>query len=223
MFKDESPEARLATSWEGNAYAWTHVIREEKVESRRLTTNAAILDAVRRWSPKSVVDVGCGEGWLCRALRKGGIATVGIDGAAALIAIAREADPEGDYRAMAYHEIAPGRIPPSDLAVCNFSMLDDRLHAFFAAMHALVHPDGRLVVQTVHPLNFEPYAAGWQEERFEGFGLPFPSVMPWYAHPLSAWVNEAVAAGWHLLALQEPRHPATGRVLSALFTYARAQ
>lgn len=218
----ETPKERLVESWEANADAWTQVIRQDLVESRRLVTNAAVVEAILRWSPNFVLDVGCGEGWLCRALRSRGIATVGIDGAAALIAIAQEADPEGDYRAMAYHEMEPGAIPPADLAVCNFSMLDEHLGRFFSSVHGAVRPGGRLVVQTVHPLYIDPYGAGWREERFEGFGLPFPNAMPWYAHPLSAWVNEANTAGWHLIALEEPRHPETSRVVSALLTYAKA-
>lgn len=216
-----SPADQCASSWEQNADVWTLVVREDRVESRRLVTHAAILEAILRENPSSVVDVGCGEGWLCRALNQRGMVTVGIDGSSALIARARDADPAGDYRCRSYAEIAREALPPADLAVCNFALLDEDLHTFFRAAHVLLHPEGKLIIQTVHPLNLVPYHAGWREERFEGFGLPFPSPMPWFAHPLSAWVQEAGRAGWTLVSLEEPRHPETGRPLSLLLCYTR--
>ena len=57
--------------------------------------------------PGSVVDIGCGEGWLARRLRKEpGLRVVGIDASKALIDKARSADPEGCYLQLAYEQLA---------------------------------------------------------------------------------------------------------------------
>ena len=73
-------ERQIVESWTINALPWISAVREKKIESRRLVTDAAILDLVRSLSPKSVLDVGCGEGWLARAL-----ASYGIDAHGGLI------------------------------------------------------------------------------------------------------------------------------------------
>lgn len=62
---------RLVASWDANAAAWTDAVRSGQIASRRLATDAAAVDAVVRavdGRVARVLDVGCGEGWLSRAL-----------------------------------------------------------------------------------------------------------------------------------------------------------
>ena len=47
--------------------------------------------------PENTLDLGCGTGVLCRFLRDRGIRAAGMDLSEGMIAIAREADPEGRY------------------------------------------------------------------------------------------------------------------------------
>jgi 2-polyprenyl-3-methyl-5-hydroxy-6-metoxy-1,4-benzoquinol methylase len=85
-----SPETkRLRRSWIANATAWREAVREQRIESRRLVTDAAVVSAVLAESPRRVLDLGCGEGWLGRALSGHGIAVTGVDGSAPLIEAAR--------------------------------------------------------------------------------------------------------------------------------------
>lgn len=56
-----------------NADKWTAVVRSGGVESRRLVTDQAIIEAVLAQKPQRVLDIGCGEGWLIRALGKEGV------------------------------------------------------------------------------------------------------------------------------------------------------
>jgi hypothetical protein len=57
-------EAKILDSWRKNAALWTRAIEAQEIESRRLVTNQAIIDAVTSNEPGSVLDIGCGEGWL---------------------------------------------------------------------------------------------------------------------------------------------------------------
>ncbi|MQK16826.1 class I SAM-dependent methyltransferase, partial [Escherichia coli] len=59
------------------------------IESRRLVTDAAIIEAALALRPRRALDIGCGEGWLCRALAERGVAMCGADASPALIATAR--------------------------------------------------------------------------------------------------------------------------------------
>lgn len=69
---NELSELKIVESWHINAAAWVAAIREGVIESRLLVTNKAIIDAAIERSPKTVLDTGCGEGWLVRELTRHG-------------------------------------------------------------------------------------------------------------------------------------------------------
>lgn len=51
----------------------------KKIESRTLITNKAIINEILKLSPRSILDVGCGKGWLLRAIEKEGIHVLSSD------------------------------------------------------------------------------------------------------------------------------------------------
>src|ERR1700693_2164362 len=65
--------------------AWTSSVRQGQIESRRLITDRSVIDAVLSCKPATVLDIGCGEGWLARALSRHGIRVTGLDAVPALI------------------------------------------------------------------------------------------------------------------------------------------
>ena len=64
-----------------------------------------------------MLDVGCGEGRFCRMLAARGIATTGVDPAAALIARAKALHPDGNYR-VAPAEAMIVEASGYDMAIC---------------------------------------------------------------------------------------------------------
>jgi 2-polyprenyl-3-methyl-5-hydroxy-6-metoxy-1,4-benzoquinol methylase len=227
MSQPSDPAGRLAESWRANAGAWTHVVRERRIESRRLATDDAILRAVLDRSPGRVLDVGCGEGWLCRALSAHGVEAVGVDGSAPLVESARAAG-GGRFQVLSYEELAlhPERVDggPFDVAVCNFALLHEELGPLLRALHALLRPGGALAVQTVHPWSTRgeaPYRDGWRVERFEAFGAEFPEPMSWYFRTLGSWTGVLRQAGFRIEDVREPLHPESGAPLSLLLVAAR--
>lgn len=189
---------RLERSWRGNAEAWARAVREGRLESRRLATDDAILQALRQRAPRRLLDIGCGEGWLCRALAGEVGECVGIDASPELIELARAAG-GGSFRRLAYRELdAASGLGRFDALVCNFSLLDEDLAGCLAAWPALLESGGELLIQTLHPwaAGGEDYRDGWREERFDGFGEGFRDSMPWYFRTLESWLALLDGSGW---------------------------
>jgi 2-polyprenyl-3-methyl-5-hydroxy-6-metoxy-1,4-benzoquinol methylase len=210
---------RLQESWCDNAAAWTSAVRAGAIESRRLATDAAILEAVLRRRPRKTLDLGCGEGWLVRALAEHGVTAVGVDGSAPLIEAASAAG--GRFMHLTYDELIanPSRCGEGfDLVVANFALLEERLEPLLAALARIMTSDAWLLVQTLHPLAAgPPYQDGWRTEDFRGFGDGNCAPMPWYFRTIGSWVAVLRASGFTLHVLREPSHPQDGRPLSLLF------
>jgi 2-polyprenyl-3-methyl-5-hydroxy-6-metoxy-1,4-benzoquinol methylase len=216
---DEQREAALIWSWMANAGAWTRAVREGRIESRRLATDAAIVQAVEERAPARVLDLGCGEGWLMRELAERGIDTIGLDVSMELVVAAEETG-GGRYRCCSYDEVIddPTRAGgPYDVIACNFSLLGAELQPLLAALRENLFVDGALVIQTVHPWTAsegQPYADGWRTETFDAFGGDFAEPMPWYFRTLESWTDALRGAGFRVAALREP--VGTGKPASLL-------
>lgn len=212
---------RLLHSWETNAEAWTDAVRDGAIASRADGTDAAIVEAVLRGLPPGgrVLDVGCGEGWLCRALSALGVEPHGVDASAALVEAARASG--GSFDHLLYEAAAddPERLGgPYDAAVFNFSLLSDASAGILRAVRDQLDPGGRVLIQTTHPLQATPpYADGWREESFAAIGDGF-EPMPWYFRTFGSWVRLLRASGLVLDDVQEPTHAETGEPLSLILT-----
>lgn len=89
MTIDPLSDYKIIDSWHKNARPWTIAVREGHISSRKLVTDRAIVNAVIERYPKNVLDLGCGEGWLARALSVQGIEVLGVDVVPELIEQAR--------------------------------------------------------------------------------------------------------------------------------------
>jgi hypothetical protein len=76
-------EEQINRSWNANAKPWARAIQTGSIQSRTLVTDRAIIEAVSSMAPRRVLDVGCGEGWLARALSARGMTVTGVDAVAA--------------------------------------------------------------------------------------------------------------------------------------------
>ena len=215
-------EEQLKGSWTTNADAWAHAVESRAIESRRLVTDDAVVAAVLECGGTHVLDVGCGEGWLSRRLALDGRTVVGFDGSARLIERAMERGGAAyvvlDYDAFAAEPERAGR--DFDVAVANFSLLGESIAPLLRALGRVVTPDGRLVIQTVHPANIGT-VDGWQEERYEPLApLPF-APMPWYFRTRESWQRVLEESGWRVEDAREPINPATEKPASLILIAAR--
>jgi 2-polyprenyl-3-methyl-5-hydroxy-6-metoxy-1,4-benzoquinol methylase len=201
-------------------------VRQGRIETRRLVTDRAIVEAVVGRTPRSVLDIGCGEGWLARALAGHGIPAVGVDVVAALIEQARRAG-GGEFHVGSYEQIAAGLITErADIVVCNFALLGKTsVEGLMRSMSSLLPPHGLLIVQTLHPLiacGEGAYRDGWREGSWAGFDEAFIDPAPWYFRTLASWIELFAHHGLRLLELREPLHPLTQRPASVIFSAALA-
>jgi len=211
-------DTTIIASWHRNSDPWTAAVRNGDIESRTLVTNAAIVDTVRAYAPQTAVDLGCGEGWLVRALPE--VQMIGVDAIPTLVEQAQAAG-GGEFRCLSYEEIAAGQLQLSaDLAVCNFSLIGkEAVEGLFRATPTYLRRGGNLVVQTVHPLlacGDQPYADGWREGSWAGFKGGFRDAPPWYFRTLGSWIALFEQNGLRIRALREPLHPHTGKPASLI-------
>ncbi len=221
----ELDEKKIIQSWQVNAGPWTSAVREERIESRKLATNQAIIDTIRCYHPATLLDVGCGEGWLARKLSEQGAQVTGIDVVPALIESARQLG-SGDFQVCSYEELVAGRLRRQfDAIVCNFSLRgNESVTNLFSALPSLLHGGGHLFVQTLHPHiagGEAPYTDGWRAGSWAGFGPEFSDPAPWYFRTVASWVKMFGDHGLALVELLEPLHPETRKPASIVFVGAK--
>jgi len=211
-------DEKVVDAWSRNGDPWIAAVRKREIASRALVTDAAIVEVVRARQPRTGLDLGCGEGWLVRALA--GVEMVGVDAIAGLVDAAREAG-GGEFRVMSYEEIAAGALQLAvDVAICNFSLIgNEAVSGLFRAAPSYLRPGGTLIVQTVHPFascGDAPYADGWREGSWAGFSSDFADAPPWYFRTMASWIALFTEHGLRLVEVREPVHPETGKPLSLI-------
>ena len=216
-------EELILASWLVNAAAWTRAVRRGEILSRIRVTDGAILGMIAERSPRTLLDLGCGEGWLAHHCARRGIEVLGTDAVAELTAIAAEGAPAGaSFRTLSHQQIAAGGLQQRfDMVVANFSLLGDRsLDELFTALSGLLSPGGSLLVQTLHPLLIcadHPYADGWREGSWAGFSPAFRTPAPWYYRTLGSWMALFRRHDLVVEELREPIDPLSGQPASVIF------
>jgi SAM-dependent methyltransferase len=209
----------LAAAWERNAASWIAWARADGHDSYWRFNRDFFLDLMPT-PPMRVLDLGCGEGRLCRDLKALGYEVVGVDSSPTLVAAAHAADPS-----LEVHEADAASLPfddaSFDLVVAFMSLqdIDDMVGAAGEAARILV-AGGALCLAIVHPLN----SAGAFESREddspfvirgsyldhahytdrverEGYEMEFGSVH----RPLEAYVRALADAGFVIEDLREPK------------------
>ena len=216
----EFSDKEVIASWQLNAEPWVEAIDAQQIESRRLVTDQAIVNAIAALGVNSVLDIGCGEGWLTRRVAAMGMAATGIDAIPALIQRAEQLG-GATYRVLAYDALSQAEFNSRfQLGVCNFSLIGkESVEQLFRAMPQVLCSGAYLLVQTLHPVascGDMPYQDGWRAGSWQGFSDKFSRPAPWYFRTLESWQRLFEEFGFSFQLLAEPEHPATGKRLSAI-------
>ncbi len=227
---DPLSDKKIIDSWGKNAIPWIAAVRENQIESRALITNSAIIESVRsvlvtrklanERPMESVLDIGCGEGWLMRELSSGGLSVSGLDVISDLVTEAETAG-NGKLYLLPYEEMSETTITEKfDLAICNFSLLGkESVDHVFNIVPKLLTNNGHFIVQTLHPhtvTDNHPYADGWREGSWTGFDSEFRDPAPWYFRTMETWRALFDRSAFDIVECREPINPKTGAIASLI-------
>lgn len=207
--------------WKDNATQWNKVIEENSFPSRQITI-PAILETIKKRSPRNILDVGCGEGFLYNPIVKLGITYDGMDGSAPLIKIAKEKWDEDRFYCLTYNDIISGNTKDLkknyDCILFNFSLLDDATIEQLKAFKKLLIKDGIILIQTLHPCFIEKeYKDYWTEECFDFSKVKFNGTMKWFRRTLASWFDVFNQVNLSIINISEPQM-ATQTPSSLIFT-----
>ena len=216
-------EQKIIESWTANAPHWIEIIENNGIESRRLVTNQAIIDIVCMDNPATVLDLGCGEGWLSKELQHKGIEITGVDVINELIEKAKQ-KVTGDFILASYDDIVSAKIEFQklfDAIVINFALIaKESTENLLASLPRYLAPDGKLFIQTLHPHSrkaLNDYTSGWKEGSWDGLGEKFVKPYQWYFRTLEDWLALLGQAGFGRIKVTEVLHPVSANQLSMIF------
>jgi SAM-dependent methyltransferase len=167
----------------------------------------------------ATLDLGCGEGRVSRDLKARGHRVVGVDAAPTMVAAAREADPDGDYRHIGAADL-PFADGEFDLVVAYNTLMDieDLAGAMREATRVLA-PGGRLCVAITHPLTNAGSPVGTGAERTVLLDRPYfqtrrftesasrdglTMLFHGWDRPLTAYTRPLEDAGLLIESIREP-------------------
>ena len=216
-------EKNILTTWKENASAWIETIQNNEIESRGLITNQAIVEEILSTSPCTVLDAGCGEGWLCRELNKYDIYTVGIDGVNALIKQAKKLG-KGNYFTISYEDILEDKTSELSLYDCivfNYSIFEkENVFDLIEKLKNHLTSSGKVIIQTISPKNelfLQRPEDGWMTEHWDGLNAQYKSAFKWYYRSEQEWLGLFEKAGFKLINKRENIHPETGQYFSVIY------
>jgi SAM-dependent methyltransferase len=211
----------MTNGWSESADAWIAEMGERGDFSREFVLDPAIRERLcgRRFG--RALDVGCGEGRLCRLLAGEGIEAVGVDPTEALLAEARRRDPTGDYRLGRAEELA-FEDESFDLVVSCLTLIGiDDISRAIPEMARVLRPGGSLLIANL--ANF--FSAGLDTDlgwtidekgeklayRIDDYFRERPIWAEWngirvrnWHRPLGAYFSLLLGAGLRLTHFSEP-------------------
>jgi len=203
--------------WEQNAAQWDRVIDAGVFKSRKITS-AAILNEIKRHQFKSLLDIGCGEGWIAGALDLKSVDYLGIDGSNALIEIAK-AKHRAQFKKASYDELTQKVWNPKrkfNGILFNFCLFDEDVSDVLRTSSQFLQKGGLILIQTLHPcFALAEYRDGWNSEDFKSSGAEFSGEMPWYGRTLAGWTAMFEKSGLVIKEIVEPMNE--GKPASIIF------
>jgi len=217
--------------WDTNASFWVQIIREHRDKYRNDLTDPAMLKAIGQPEGLTVLDAGCGEGYLSRILARKRAVVTGVDFSARLIEAARGQNLI-DELPVSFDIGAVDELPYADntfdLVVCNHLLNDlydpSRPISEFARV---LRSNGRLLILMLHPCFYNKHAERNQatngliaasyfetrsiEQVFEVGGLTSPVANTAWFRPLEFYTEELRKSGFVITSLTEP-HPSPEQV-----------
>jgi len=208
--------------WNALAEDWRIQVGDAGDANRRLNSDPVLWAFVGEVAGLSVLDAGCGTGYLTKQLADRGARVQGVDLADGMIAIARATYPGIEFHVDSVSELRSVADGEMDLVIANYVLMDTPdLQATIGSFHRVLKGGGVAVVVFSHPC----FPQGRAVKRLEGervsyawdfpyFGqrrcvdpawAHFTSEFIWFHRPLSDYWKAFVGAGFAVVDFEEPR------------------
>jgi SAM-dependent methyltransferase len=196
---DREREATHAL-WNRVADDWRIQVGDDGDANRRLNSDPVLWAFAGDVSGRTVLDAGCGPGYLSKKLHDRGAKVIGVD----------------------FAELRTIADAHCDLVIANYVLMDTPdLHGTMAAFHRVLKPGGVAVLVFSHPCfpqaratvseDGEEICYRWNFRYFESrtcLDPPwahFTSEFIWFHRPLSDYWKAFTAAGFVVVDFEEPR------------------
>ncbi|MFQ5979339.1 MAG: class I SAM-dependent methyltransferase [Candidatus Heimdallarchaeota archaeon] len=159
----------IRDDWETLANSWTSLIRPEGTLHHRFILNPCIDELLEPISGFTILDAGCGEGYLARKLAFKGAKIIGIDFSTLMIEKCKEAIPQqlasqleyycADIRQMPF--LADDSVDKILANLCFPNLETSAVREALAEFQRVLRSTGCLVFSILHPC-FEAGLGGWE-------------------------------------------------------------
>lgn len=219
---DKQETAVTRAFWDSVAADWRIQVGDDGDPNRRLNSDPVLWDFLGEVDGLTVLDAGCGTGYLSNQLAARGARTIGVDFSDNMIAVAREHYPHVDFRTDSCSELKTVEDASCDRIVSNYVLMDaPDLEETVEAFHRVLKPEGAAVLVFSHPCF--PSAAGtvhgalprisyrWDHSYFERTRRVdppwhhFTEEFIWFHRPLSDYWKAFRGAGFQVEEFEEPR------------------
>jgi 2-polyprenyl-3-methyl-5-hydroxy-6-metoxy-1,4-benzoquinol methylase len=199
-------------------------LEEAGVEGDPLGLLPRLLDLLGHLDGRTVLDAGCGEGYLSRVLSSRGARVTGIDISPRLVRMARQKDPEGtiDYRVADLSKPLPDHEEHFDAVASRLVLNDVYDHeGFIATLSAVLKPGGRLVIAMNNPYSYvvrkhvRDYFDSGGAHLYRGMAAEGIRVH-FYHRTLEEYLDAFLAGGLRLLKLVDPPNVASNPRMDTL-------
>jgi len=216
---DDVNDGGTLAFWDAVARDWEIQVGEHGDVNRQLNSDPVLWRFAGDVTGLRVLDAGCGTGYLSRKLAGRGAGVVGVDFSPNMIAIARAASPEIDFRVDSCSQLATIEDDSVDLVVSNYVLMDTPdLDAAISAFARVLRRGGFAVLVFSHPCfpQGSAHASGercdyrWEHSYFDErkrvdppWGH-FKSEFIWFHRPLSQYFRAFMNAGFGIIEFDEP-------------------
>lgn len=159
-------DEQISRAWDNLADKWSRWYTECGDMNRWYIVDPALFRIIGTVKGLSVLDAGCGNGYLCRLLAKKGAKAFGVDISKRFIQIAEQKEKEVPC-GIRYYVGTLCNLPmfgdeTFDLIVSNLVLMDVRdLEKAVKELHRVLKKEGKLVFSIMHPCFSSPPVYGW--------------------------------------------------------------
>ena len=208
-----------ANGWVTSAQAWLDRMPETGDFARKYVLDKPMIERAISDNPKTIVDIGCGDGRFCRFLKRHGITTTGIDPVEKFLEFAAQKDPDGNYLT-GFAEALPFENESFDLAVFYLTLIDiDDMPKAIQEAVRILKPGGKILIANLNSFFTSNGTIGWivsqDEEVYRPLGDYFSQRKDWFEwdgmrvrnwhRPLNAYMDVLLKCGMTLTYFDEPQ------------------